>query len=74
MLRTGALILISTRLNAALAELALRVSQLGVKVQYVWVAETTHADNEEMKRRLELLGVPVRRVNPWSDGEPAEKT
>ena len=74
MLRTGALILISTRLNAALAELALRVSQLGVKVQYVWVAETTHTDNEEMKRRLELLGVPVRRVNPWSDGEPAEKT
>ena len=66
MLRTGALILISTRLNAPLAELALRVNEMGVRVQYVWVAETVHGDHEEMKRRLELLGVDVRRVNPWS--------
>ena len=77
MLRTGALILISTRLNATLAELALRVNQMGVRVQYVWVAETPHKDHEEMKRRLELLGVDVRRVNPWNDAaapETADKT
>ena len=74
MLRTGALILISTRLNATLAELALRVNQMGVRVQYVWVAETVHGDHGEMKRRLELLGVDVRRVNPWSGApKPEEK-
>lgn len=69
MLRTGALILISTRMNASLAELALRVQQLGVEVQYVLVTETLHRDNEEMKRRLELLGVRVRHVNPWNEGQ-----
>ena len=67
MQRTGALILISTRLNASLAELALRVRQIGVEVQYVWVAESVNKDSEAMKNRLELMGVPVRRVNPWSD-------
>ena len=67
MLRTGALILVSTRLNAALAELALRVKQLGVEVQYVWVAETTHKEHETMKERLALMGVSVRHVNPWQN-------
>ena len=71
LLRTGALILVSTRLNAALAELALRVRQLGVAVQYVWVAETTRREHEDMKQRLELMGVTVRRVNPWQETEPA---
>ena len=67
MLRTGALILISTRMSASLAELALRVSQLGVEVQYVWVAESVHREQEEMKRRLELQGVEVRQVNPFAE-------
>ena len=67
MLRTGALILVSTRMSASLAELAQRVSQLGVKVQYVWVAETVHREQEEMKRRLEVQGIEVRQVNPWAE-------
>ena len=75
LLRTGALILVSTRLNAALAELALRVKQLGVAVQYVWVAETTRREHEDMKQRLEFMGVRVRRVNPWqADKAPADQT
>ena len=71
LLRTGALILVSTRLNAALAELALRVRQLGVAVQYVWVAETARGEHEEMKERLEIMGVKVRRVNPWEEPRPS---
>ena len=75
LLRTGALILVSTRLNAALAELALRVKQLGVAVQYVWVAETARRAHEDMKQRLEFMGVRVRRVNPWqADKAPADQT
>ena len=72
MLRTGALILVTTRMNASLAELALRVRQLGVEVQYVWVAETVRSEHEDMKSRLELLGVRVRRVNPWTGEQETE--
>lgn len=71
LLRTGALILISTRLNPALAELALRVRQLGVAVQYVWVAETARKEHEDMKQRLALMGVGVRHVNPWQEDAPS---
>ncbi len=72
LLRTGALILITTRMNVSLAELALRVRQLGVAVQYVWVAETVHREHEALKDRLTLLGVPVRRVNPWTEKQEEE--
>ncbi len=65
--RTGALILISTRMNAPLADLALRIAGLGVQVQYVWVAESSRSKHADMLSRMELLGVQVRRVNPWSD-------
>ena len=63
--RTGAVILISTRMNAALADLAMRINQLGVQVQYVCVSETVHKDHEALEKRMELMNIPVRRVNPW---------
>ena len=59
-------------MNASLAELALRVRQLGVEVQYVWVAETVDKEHEALKNQLSLLGVPVRRVNPWMVNQEAE--
>ena len=67
--RTGALIIVTTRMNAALAELAMRIDQLGVQVRYIWVAEVVHADHETLKRRLELAGIDVETVNPWQRAE-----
>ena len=63
--RTGALIVVTTRMNAALAELAMRIGQLGVQVRYIWVAEVVHADHETLRKRLELTGIDVETVNPW---------
>lgn len=63
--RTGALIVVTTRLNASLAELAMRIAQLGVQVRYIWIAEVVHADHEALKKRLELSGIAVDVLNPW---------
>ncbi len=69
--RTGALIIVTTRLNASLAELAMRISQLGVQVRYIWVAEIVHAEHEALKKRLELSGMTVDIINPWQQGVKA---
>lgn len=67
--RTGALIVVTTRMNATLAELAMRIEQLGVQVRYIWVAEVVHADHEALKKRLEFADIAVETINPWKQAE-----
>ena len=62
--RTGALILITTHLNAALAELVLRIRANGVSVEYILVSDSAGSDHETLKKRLEGSGVSVKRVKP----------
>lgn len=72
--RTGALIVVTTRMNPTLAELAMRIDQLGVQVRYIWVAEVVHADHETLKKRLELAGIDVETVNPWQSAPARGKS
>ncbi len=63
--RTGGVLLITARLTSAIADSALRMRRLGVKVQLGWVAESVTPECLTIKAQLELNGIPVRQISPW---------
>jgi hypothetical protein len=63
--RTGGVMLITARLNSAIADNALRMHRLGVRVNIGWVAESVTPECLTTKAQLELNGIPVRQISPW---------
>lgn len=66
MQRTGGAVLVTPRLTARIADLALTMHRLGIEVCVCWVTDTQRADALALVTRLELQGVTVRRINPWT--------
>ena len=67
LLRTGAVILATTQLNARLAEAALRMRRMNILVRYLWVSDVETEDDVALMARLGMEGVKVERINPWED-------
>ncbi len=65
--RTGALFLVSTRLNAALCDLVTRIAALGVSTEYIWVTDVERDEQKALCMRMAHAGISVRRVDPWAD-------
>ena len=63
--RTGGVILVTARLNSVIADYAVRMRRLGVRVQLSWVAESVTPENMALKALMEQSGIPVRQVSPW---------
>jgi len=63
--RTGGVLLVTAKLNTAIADYAIRMHRLGVSVQMNWVAESVTPESQTLKAQLELSGVPVRQISPW---------
>ena len=63
--RTGGVMLVTAKLNTAIADYAIRMHRLGVSVQMSWVAESVTPESQTLKAQLELSGVPVRQISPW---------
>ena len=63
--RTGGVLLVTAKLNTAIADYAIRMRRLGVSVQMNWVAESVTPESQTLKAQLELSGVPVRQISPW---------
>jgi len=65
--RTGGVILITSRMTAAIADIAMKMRFLGVRVLFLWITESARDETMELMTRMELGGVDARKVNPWSD-------
>ena len=63
--RTGGVILITAKLNSVIADYAVRMHRLGVRVQMSWVAESVTPESLTLKAQMEMNGVPVRQISPW---------
>lgn len=63
--RTGGVLLITAHMNSAIADYAVQMHRLGVRVQVSWVAESVTPDSMTLKAQLELNGIPVRQISPW---------
>ncbi len=63
--RTGGVLLVTAKLNTAIADYAVRMHRLGVSVQLNWIAESVTPESQTLKAQLELSGVPVRQISPW---------
>ena len=63
--RTGGVLLVTPRLNSVIADYAMRMRRLGVRVQLNWVAESVTPESLTLKAQLELNGIPVRQISPW---------
>ena len=63
--RTGGVLLVTAKLNTAIADYAVRMHRLGVSVQMNWIAESVTPESQTLKAQLELSGVPVRQISPW---------
>ncbi|NLG25594.1 MAG: DUF58 domain-containing protein [Clostridiales bacterium] len=65
MQRTGGVVLVTSRLSAAIADLALRMRSLGMQVMFIWVTESARTEALELLTRIELGGVTTMKVDPW---------
>jgi hypothetical protein len=63
--RTGGVLLVTARMNSAIADYAVRMKRLGVSVQVSWVAESVTPESLTLKAQMELNGIPVRQISPW---------
>lgn len=63
--RTGGVLLVTARLTSAIADNALRMRRLGVRVQISWIAESMTPECLTLKAQLELSGIVVRQISPW---------
>ena len=67
LLRTGAVVMVTPRLSAQLAEAALRMRRMRILVGYYWISESETEDDVALLARMRLEGVRVERINPWED-------
>lgn len=63
--RTGGVVLVTHRMNSAIADYAVRMKRMGVCVQMSWIAESVTPENMALKAQMELNGIPVRQISPW---------
>ena len=68
MQRTGGAVLITSRLTARIADIALRMQRTGIQVKFVWITDAPRSENLEMLERLKMTGSIVERIDPWSEG------
>ena len=64
MQRTGGAVIITSRLNARIADIAMQMRRGGMHVELRWVSESRGTDGNGIAARLALAGVEVKRVIP----------
>ena len=68
--RTGAMILITSRLTLRVADAVIRLRRMtGMMVSVVWITDTRKAEAEALLSRLEAADVMAKRENPFRDEE-----
>lgn len=65
MQRTGGAVLITPRLTARIADVAIQLHRNGMQVSVIWVTESRRAEAMEMLSRLSVLGILTQKVDPW---------
>ena len=66
MQRTGGAVLITSRLTARTADIAMQMRRGGLHVRLNWITESRGGDAHEIVARLSLAGVEVVRLNPFA--------
>ena len=68
--RTGAIILVTSRLTLRVADCAIRLRQMSnTSVAVIWITDSGRADAEKLVSRLEMADVIARRDNPFQTEE-----
>lgn len=70
--RTGGAVLITSRLTAVIADTALRMRALGMRILFLWVTEGARGEAIELIARMETGGVETRRIDPREAVPPSE--
>ena len=64
--RTGGAILVTSKLSATIADIALKMHRFGMRVQFIWITESSHSEALELLTRMKLGGIETRKIDPWS--------
>ena len=67
MQRTGGAVLVTARLTAKCADLALRMQRSGIRTKFVWVTDDPREESLALLERLKMENVLVECVDPWKD-------
>ena len=67
MQRTGGAVLVTARLTAKCADLALRMQRSGIRTKFVWVTDDPREESLALLERLKMEHVLVECVDPWKD-------
>ena len=67
MQRTGGAVLVTARLTAKCADLALRMQRSGIRTKFVWVTDDPREESLALLERLKMGNVLVECVDPWKD-------
>ena len=67
MQRTGVAVLVTARLTAKCADLALRMQRSGIRTKFVWVTDDPREESLALLERLKMENVLVECVDPWKD-------
>lgn len=70
MQRTGAVVLVTTRLSTRVADIVLRMQTTGIQTRFLWIADAPRAESLEMLERLKMAGSIVQRIDPWGEDAP----
>ncbi len=66
MQRTGGVILVTARMNARVAEMALRMRRQDLQLRVIWVAANAAQEGMDLLESMEAQGVSTQYVNPWN--------
>lgn len=71
--RTGGAVLVTTKLDTRIADMALRMHSAGVSTRMVWVCDDDREESMELIERLKMGGVQAQRLDPWDSAQGGER-
>lgn len=71
MQRTGGAVLVTARLTAKCADVALRMQRSGIRTKFIWVTDEPREESLALLERLKMENVLVECVDPWRDERAA---
>ncbi len=65
--RTGAMILVTSKLTSRVADIAIRIQMSSVRVRLIFVSDAPRKEALEMLERIKMAGVEVVRIDPRAE-------
>ena len=63
--RTGGAVLVTARVTAKVADMAMRMQQSGIATRLIWISDDERDQAMERIERLRMAGVHAERLDPW---------